>query len=257
MIRRILLCTPLLVLLLSACVTTSNSPFQSDKTSMKQAAQDNVALAIQYLKAGNRDAAMQKVQKAIDEDPDSANAYTAEALIYNANGDLPNAKTAYRTAMRKAPDDPEIQNDYAVFLCQHGDAKGSIEYFMKAATNPRYSTPDSAYSNAGLCAQRIPDPASADQYFRQALARNPTMLEPLAQLAVISFGQKNYLSARAFIERFDSLSPNSRPDVLMLGVSNERALGNQQGAADYARRLLNLYPTSVQAQQLQQGVPRG
>ena len=257
MIRRILLCTPLLGLLLSACVTTSNSPFQSDKTSIKQAAQDNVALAIQYLKAGNRDAAMQKVQKAIDQDPDNANAYTAEALIYNANGDLPNAKSAYRTAMRKAPDDPEIQNDYAVFLCQHGDAKGSIDYFMKAATNPRYSTPDGAYSNAGLCAQRIPDPAAADQYFRQALARNPSMLEPLAQLAAISYQQKNYLSARAFIERFDSLAPNSRPDVLLLGVNNEHALGNQQAATDYAKRLMKLYPTSVQAQQLQQGVPSG
>lgn len=256
MIRRILLCMPLLVLPLGACVTTSNSPFQNT-ASMKQAAQDNVALAIQYLKTGNRDAAMQKVQKAIDEDPDNANAYTAEALIYSANGDAANAKSAYRTAMHKAPDDPEIQNDYAVFLCQHGDAAGSIDYFMKAATNPRYSTPDAAYSNAGLCAQHIPDPKAADQYYRQALARNPNMLEPLAQLAAISYQQKNYLSARAFIERFNSLAPSSRPDVLLLGVDNERALGNPQGSADYAKRLLRLYPTSLQAQQLQQGVPRG
>lgn len=257
MIRRILPCTPLLGLLLSACVTTSNAPFQSDKTNIKQASQDNVALAIQYLKSGNRNAAMEKVQKAIDEDPDNANAYTAEALIYNANGDLTNAKSAYKTALRKSPDDPEIENDYAVFLCQHGDAKGSIDYFMKAATNPRYSTPDAAYANAGLCAQHIPDLNAADQYFRQALARNPNMLEPMAQLAAISYQQKNYLSARAFIERFDSLAANSRPDVLLLGVDNERALGNQQGATDYARRLMKLYPTSIQAQQLQQGVPRG
>jgi len=257
MIRRILPCMPILALLLSGCVTSSTSPFQSDKVSMKQAAQDNVALAIQYLREGNRDAAMQKVQKAIDEDPDNANAYTAEALIYNANGDLPNAKKAYLTAMRKSSDDPEVENDYAVFLCQHGDAKGSIDYFQKAADNPRYSTPDAAYANAGLCALHIPDPAAADEYFRKALARNPTMLEPLAQLAEISYTQKNYLSARAFIERFDSLAPNSRPDVLLLGVNNERALGNQQGAVDYAKRLLKLYPTSAQAQQLQQGVPRG
>jgi type IV pilus assembly protein PilF len=248
---------PLIALLLGGCVTSSTSPFQSDKTSIKQAAQDNVALAIQYLKSGNRNAAMQKVQKAIEQDPDNANAYTAEALIYGANGDTDNAKSAYHTAMRKAPDDPEIENDYAVFLCQNGDAKGSIDYFTKAAANPRYSTPDGAYSNAGMCALRIPDPAAADQYFRKALARNPTMLEPLAQLAEISYSQKNYLSTRAFIERFDSLAPNSRPDVLLLGVDNERALGNQQGAGDYAKRLLKLYPTSVQAQQLQQGVPRG
>jgi type IV pilus assembly protein PilF len=256
MIRRLL---PLLsaLTLLSACVTTTNSPFQSNNVSMKQAAQDNVALAIQYLKAGNRDAAMQKVQKAIDEDPDNANAYTAEALIYNADQDTSKAKSAYKTAMRKAPDDPGIQNDYAVFLCQHGSAKESIDYFIGAANNPKYSTPGAAYANAGLCAQRIPDTAAAETYFRKAIVVDSSMTEPLVQLAEINYARKNYLSARAFIERFDSLVPNSRPDVLLLGVNNERALGNQQGAADYAKQLLRLYPTSDQAQQLQGSAPHG
>jgi type IV pilus assembly protein PilF len=255
MIRRLLL-LPLMACLLSACVTSNSSPFQSDSASIKQAAQDNVALAIQYLKAGNRDAAMQKVQKAIEQDPDSAKAYTAEALIYNADQEPDKAKAAYRTAMRKAPDDPEIENDYAVFLCQHGSAKESIDYFLGAANNPHYSTPGGAYTNAGLCALQIPDAAGAEQYFRKALAMNQNMAEPMAQLAQINYARKNYLSARAFIERFDSLVPNSRPDVLLLGVNNERALGNQQGATDYAKRLMQLYPTSAQAAQLQ-GAPHG
>ena len=258
MIRRLrlILCLSAAALL-GACVTSSNSPFQSDKVSMKQAAQDNVALGIQYMKAGNRNAAMEKVQKAISEDPDSANAYTAEALIYNADGEPDKARDAYKTAMRKAPDDPEIKNNYAIFLCQHGQAKESIDYFITAANNPRYSTPDGAYANAGLCATLIPDLALAEQYFRKALVMNPNMPEPLFQLAEISYNQKKYLSARAFIQRFNSLVPASRPDVLLLGVNNERALGNQQGAADYAKQLLKLYPTSQQAQQLNQTVPHG
>jgi type IV pilus assembly protein PilF len=258
MIRRLQLIVCLsTAALLSACVTSSNSPFQSDKVSMKQAAQDNVALGIQYLKAGNRNAAMEKVQKAISEDPDSANAYTAEALIYNAEGDIDKARDAYKTAMRKAPDDPDIKNNYAGFLCQHGKPKESIDYFITAANNPRYTTPDQAFLNAGLCATLIPDPVLAEQYFRRSLAMNPNMPEALFQLAQISYDQKKYLSARAFIERYDALVPTSRPDVLLLGVNNERILGNQQGAADYAKRLLKLYPTSPQAQQLNQAVPHG
>jgi type IV pilus assembly protein PilF len=257
MIRRLLLLLPV-VAMLSACVTNSNTPFQGDKVSMKQAAQDNVALAIQYLKSGNRDAAMQKVQKAIDEDPDNANAYTAEALIYGASQENDKAKSAYKTAMRKAPDDPEIQNDYAVFLCQHGNTKESIGYFLGAANNPHYSTPGDALTNAGLCALKIPDPAAAEQYFRKALQVNPNLLEPMAQLAEINYARKNYLAARAFIERFDYLAPGSRPDVLLLGVNNERALGDQQRATDYAKQLMHLYPTSDQAAQLQQGgTPHG
>ena len=254
-LRLPLLC---LSLLLTACVTTNQKPeFAGDKVSMTRASDDNVALAMQYLKMGNRNAAMEKVQKAITENPDNANAYTAEALIYSADGEADKAKDAYKTAMHKAPGDPEILNNYATFLCQHGKPKDAIDFFIQAANDPHYSTPDGAYANAGLCAMLIPDPALAEQYFRKALTLNPRLPEPMAQLAQMAYSQKKYLTARAFIERYDELVPKSRPDVLLLGVNNERALGNQQGAADYAKQLLRFYPASQQAQELDQVVPRG
>jgi type IV pilus assembly protein PilF len=254
MIRHLL--TVPMLLLLTACVSSSSStPFPSDKASMKQAAQDNINLGIAYLKQGNRDAAMQKIQKAISQDPDNANAYAAEALIYNADDEPDKAKDAYKIALRKAPDDPEIENNYAVFLCQRGKPKDAIEYFMKAAANPHYSTPDGAYLNAGLCAMRIPDNVQAEQYFRKSLAMNQNLTEPMFQLAQMAYDQKKYLTARAFIERFNAVQPNSRPDVLLLGVNNERALGNRQAATDYAKQLFRLYPTSEQAQQLDQQAP--
>ncbi|HEY3645837.1 MAG TPA: type IV pilus biogenesis/stability protein PilW [Gammaproteobacteria bacterium] len=253
-LRALILCC---LLPLSACVTNSDPEFSGGKVDPRQASQANVNLAIEYLKHGDRNTAMQKVQKAIDLDSDNANAYVAEALIYNADGEADKANAAYKLAMRKSPDDPEIQNNYAVFLCQRGQAKESLDYFNKAANNPRYSTPDSAYTNAGLCALHMPDPVLAEQYFRKALQLNPNLPEPMAQLALMAYGQKKYLTARAFIERFDELMPKSRPDVLLLGVNNERALGNQQGAADYAKQLLRYYPASEQAQQLDQTVPHG
>ncbi|HSN16974.1 MAG TPA: type IV pilus biogenesis/stability protein PilW [Gammaproteobacteria bacterium] len=253
-LRLVLLC---LLLPLTACVSSQSTPeFPGDKYSLSRASDDNVALAMQYLKMGNRNAAMEKVQKAIDQNPDNANAYTAEALIYSADGDAGKAKDAYKKAMRKAPDDPEVLNDYAAFLCQNGNPKEALDYFMQAANNPRYSTPDAAYTNAGLCAELVPDAAQAEQYFRKALMLNPNLPEPMAQLAQIAYSQKKYLTARAFIERFGELVPTSRPDVLLLGINNERALGNQQGAADYAKQLLKNFPASQQAQQLDQ-VPRG
>ena len=257
MIRVLRLASLCLCLFLAACVTSQTPEFPGDKVSMKRASDDNVALAMQYLQIGNRNAAMEKVQKAIDQNPDNANAYTAEALIYTSDGEPDKARDAYKTAMHKAPDDPEIKNDYATFLCQHGKPKDAIDYFGQAANDPRYSTPDRAYSNAGLCALLIPDATLAEQYFRKALTLNPNLPEPMAQLAQIAYNQKKYLTARAFIERFGELVPNSRPDVLLLGVNNERALGNQQGAADYAKQLLKFYPASQQAQQLDQTVPRG
>ena len=249
--------TLFLCALASGCVSTPSSQFASDKVSMKQASQENVTLGIKYLQAGNRDVAMQKIQKAIQQDPDNGAAYMGEALIYSATGDAPRAEDAYHKALSKSPDDPEIQNNYAVFLCQHGKAAESEKYFLAAAVNPLYTTPDVAYTNAGVCAGMVPDLASAEKYFRRALQINPNFPEPLYQLAQLGYQLKNYLQARAFIERFNSVTPQQRPEALLLGVQIERALGNQQGATDYAKQLVKLFPASPQAQQLTQGSANG
>lgn len=247
-------CLALIVaMLLVGCVSTSTNQFPADQASIKQASQDNVALGIKYLQQGKRDVAMQKMQKAIELDPDNGDAYMGEALAYSATGDPDRADDAYRTALRKAPDDPEIENNYAVFLCEHGKPADSTKYFMEAAANPKYSTPDAAYANAGVCAELVPDPVSAEKYFRRAVDINPNFPEALFQLAQLSYTQKKFLQARAFIERFNTVTPNQRPEALFLAMNIERALGNQQGATDYAKQLVTQFPTSPQAQQLKGG----
>ncbi len=236
--------------ILAGCVTTSTSP--GEKVSLKQASQYNVALGVAYLRQGNRDLAMHKLQSAIQQDPDNADAYSALGLLYDSIGDIDRADEAYRKALNKAPQDPQIQNNYAVFLCQHGKPEKSEKYFLQAAKNPLYPTPEAAYTNDGVCANRIPDPAAAEQYFRRALDINPNFPEALYQMARLSYGRRHYLEARAFIERFNSVSPQSRAAILLLGVRTEQALGNTRGAAEYAKKLLKLYPTSREAQQLDQ-----
>lgn len=234
----------------AACVSTSSSP--GDKVSMQQASQYNVELGVAYMQQGRRDLAMQKLQLALKQNPDNASAYMSLGLLYNAMGDLPRADANFQTALRKGPDDPQIENNYAVFLCQRGKPKQSEKYFLEAAQNPLYPTPEAAYTNAGVCANKIPDPVVAAQYFQKALNVNPNFPEALYQMARLSYEQKNYLGARAFIERFSSASPQPRPEVLLLGVRTERALGNNQDAANYAKQLVKLFPNSPEAQQLTQ-----
>jgi len=243
--------------LVAGCASNPAPQFAGDKVSLKQASEDNVSLGIKYLQAGKRDVAMQKIQKAIQQDPDNADAYMGQALIYGAMGDADRADDAYHTAMRKAPDDPGIQNNYAVFLCQHNKAAESEKYFLKAADNPTYSTPDAAYTNAGLCAAMVPDPASAEKFFRKAIDINPSFPEPLYQMASLSYKQKKYLQGRAFMERFNIVTPQPRADALLLAVEIERALGNQSGAAEIAKQLVKQFPASPEAQQLKGGAHGG
>lgn len=240
----------LVAVLLAGCVSSSNFP--GDKVSLQQASQYNVELGVAYLQQGRRDLAMQKLQLALQQNPDNANAYMAIGLLYNNTGDAQRADENFRIALRKDPNNPQIQNNYAVFLCQHGQPKQSERYFIEAAQNPLYPTPEAAYTNAGVCANKIPDPTAAVQYFRKALDINPNFLEALYQMARLSYEHKQYLDARAFIERFTSASPQPRPEVLLLGVRTERALGNNQAAAIYAKQLLKQFPNSPEAQQLTQ-----
>jgi len=244
--------------MLGGCETTSTTPqFQNDKVSMKEASDDNVKMAYVYLNQGDRSAAMQKVQKAIQLDSDNPDAYTAEGAIYDAIGDLDQAGDAYRKALRKAPDDPGVENNYAVFLCKHGNAKESETYFVKAAMNPLYPTPEQAYTNAGVCATQIPDVGLAEQYFRKALEVNPASQQSLFELAQISYNQRKYLQARAFLERYDAAGLPPRPEVLYLGMLTEQAMHDNQGATDYAKKLVKMFPTSPQAQQLTEAQGHG
>lgn len=235
---------------LAACVSTSNVP--GDKVSLQQASQYNVELGVAYMQQGRRDLAMQKLQLALKQDPGNASAYMSLGLLYNTMGDVKRADDNYRTALRKKPDDPQIENNYAVFLCQRGKPQKSEKYFLEAANNPLYPTPEAAYTNAGVCANKIPDATAAAKYFHLALNVNPNFPEALYQMARLSYQQKNYSGARSLIERFSSASPQPRPGVLLLGVRTERALGNSQSAANYAKKLIKLFPNSPQAQQLTQ-----
>ncbi|MGA9853224.1 MAG: type IV pilus biogenesis/stability protein PilW [Gammaproteobacteria bacterium] len=245
-----LLAAVITALMLAGCVSTSTAP--GDKVSLKQASQYNVELGVAYMQQGRRDLAMQKLQLALQQDSGNASAYSALGLLYNSTGDTQRADDNYRKALRKAPDDPQIQNNYAVFLCQQGKPAEADKYFIEAAQNPLYPTPEAAYTNAGVCANKIPDEAAAAQYFRRALDINPVFAEALYQMARLSYQQKQYLEARAFIERFDSASPQPRPEVLLLGVRTEQALGNSQGAANYAKKLRILFPNSPETLQLDQ-----
>lgn len=256
MIRRLSPLALLAVILVAGCVTNSTPQFAGEQVSMQRASQANVALGIKYMQAGDRDTAMQMIQKAIEQDPDNADAYAAEALLYSTTGDPERAEDAYQKALHKGPGDPEIENNYAVFLCQRGKPKDAVQYFLKSAANPRYATPDAAYSNAGVCALRIPDEKDAEQYFRKSLQVNPSFPDALYQMAELTYKQQKYLEARAFIERYNQVA-QPRPEVLLLGVRTERALGDQQGAADYAKQLLKLFPTSPEVQQLTQAGPHG
>lgn len=226
----------LLCLGLAACV---NQAVRSGDT--KQAAQANTELGIEYMRQGDYQRALAKLRKALDQDSRNAQAHGAIALLYQQLQEYGEAEVHFKRALALAKGDPNLHNNYAVFLCSRGRHQEALGNFLKVAKNPQYPQPETAYTNAGVCALRMPDVSQAETYFREALRRNPQYAEALAQMASLHYGKGDYLRTRAFLQRYEGVAPES-PQMLLLALRTERQLGNAEAAAQYEQRLRTRYP---------------
>ncbi|MCC6302337.1 MAG: type IV pilus biogenesis/stability protein PilW [Gammaproteobacteria bacterium] len=238
----------LLVLLVAAGCSSGPRKFESRHDSP---ADINAKLGLSYMQQGDYDVALEKLKKALEQDPDSvtANHYIAE--LYRLLGNHELAEQHYKKALRLDANNPAVQNNFGVFLCDRKRYDEAEKHFMLAARIPSYRRPDEAYENAGLCALRIPDATRAEKYFRQALDINPLLPNALYQMALLNFNAGQHLSARAFLQRYAAFAAPT-PQTLWLAVRVERALDNGELADQYALELRTKFPQSQEAAELRQ-----
>jgi type IV pilus assembly protein PilF len=235
-----------LALLLSACGTTSHS---THAVNQRDAAAYNTQLGLDYMNQGDLARAKDKLDRAVKENPDSPDVHSARGQLFERMGDVKQADEELRTALRIAPNDPRMQNNYAVYLCQNGRTDEGVKRFMTAAHNPLYNTPEAAYTNAGVClrAAKRDDEARAD--FVRALQQKPNFDEAAFQLANLQFQHGELPAARAGIDNFID-AYQATPDLLLLGVQVARAQGDRLAAVKYARRLQMDFPGTDQTRAL-------
>jgi type IV pilus assembly protein PilF len=239
---------------LAGCVAAKpNEPTKAaNKTSsqdLDQAAIYNTQLAVDALRKNNLQEAKDKITRALAQDSRNAEVQAAAGLIYERLGDDRVADTHFARALSLAPQNPSIQNNYAVYLCRKGNPERGQKMFLEAAANPLYRTPEAAYVNAGTCARGAGNSEQAELHFRKALSLNPRNAEALIQLADLELEAGNLLPARAFLERYLALTP-ATAQSLWLGVRLERAMGNPQAATTYSDRLKSQFPTAIETKQL-------
>jgi type IV pilus assembly protein PilF len=161
---------PISFLWLAACGATPTSPTGDAQHNL---AEIQARLASAYLQENRYALALDKAEQAIAADPQYAPAYATLALIRIALGQDELAGQAYQKALRYAPQDPELQNAYGVYLCRRQEYAAAEAAFLQAAQDPLYVTPAMAYTNAGICASRAGAREQALQYLQQALQRDP------------------------------------------------------------------------------------
>lgn len=214
-----------------------------------RASEINLELGIQHFSKGNLSEAKDRIDRAVQQNPRNAKAQAAAGLLYDRLGEPKKADSHFSRAVSLDSKDPDIANNYAVFLCKRGEFAKGEKVALQAANNPLYKTPEIAFVNAGSCARSGGNMARAEENYRKAIAVRPRFASALYELTEIKLAQKDYMSARGFYQRFMEQTRTSAA-TLWSCVRIERGLNNTTVADNCAQRLRNEYPATPETRAL-------
>jgi type IV pilus assembly protein PilF len=238
-----------LAALAAGCVSSGGAADVKESTRAETAAAYNLQLGAAYLQQGQLALAREKLDRAVKQNPRDPKVHNARALLAEKLNDLDDADRHYRTAVRLAADDPDISNNYAVFLCRTGRVDEGVKRFVAVAKNPLYRSPEGAYTNAGVCLREAKRFDEASEYFARALAVRPNHAEAAYQLADLDMQRGMLLEARNGIDRYlAAFRPTA--DLLLLAVKIAREQKDAGAEERFARRLRVEFPDSDQMRQL-------
>ncbi len=250
---------PVFVLLAAALLTACTvQPVREVRSDAQKAAALNAELGVRYMMQGNNELALQKLQDALKYDHRSLDAHHYIAELYRRLDENEKAERHYREAIKLVPRDESassLHNNYGVFLCGIRRYDEAEKQFLTVLNNPVYPARAEVYENLGLCYSEQPNLEKSDLYFRQALNLEPRRPKSLMGLAQVSLERSEYVSARAFLQRYLQVAPHS-PASLWLGIRTERVLGDKNAEASYGLLLIRRFPESREARHYQDSLSR-
>jgi len=232
------------VLLVQACASSGG------RRDDAAAAVANLNLGAEYLRQGRHDVAIDRLQRALEQDPRNADVHSTLAVAYDTQGYTDLAEEHYRRATQLAPQNPSAANSYGVFLCRHSRWNEAQPYFRRAADTVSYSA-EVALTNAGICALEANAPQEAEALLREALQRNPQYAGALSGMIDVSLRNQDFLRARGFMQRYVAIQePNA--SLLLTCYRIETALNDRVAADRCASQLRERFPNSSEERSLRE-----
>jgi len=232
----------LLMGLLQACVAVNPGQTQDEKASAV-----NVQLGIGYLQQNKLELASQKLTKALRQDPDSASAHNAFAILQERLKQLDLAEYHYEKATKLDRSDAQAANNYGTFLCKNGRERESEKYFLQALDNPLYSTPEYAYTNAAVCLLKVDEVNSARGYLSKALSEKSDFAPALLTMGGLLVDEMDYEGAKVYLDRYHLVAtPGARS--LWLSIQAAQKIDANSDVSELVQRLQTDFPTSREYQ---------
>ncbi len=162
-----------------------------------------------YFQQNKLEIALDEFNQAIVIAPNYALAYNGLGLVQSALGQDVEAEANFKKSIELQPNSSESHNNYGSFLCTRKRYDESITHFLAAVKNPLYATPNLAYANAGICADRKGDTKSAETYLNKALQLEPLTHSAAYQLADIQFKRGDVKTAKMTLQNALVASPSA------------------------------------------------
>ncbi|AOT10152.1 type IV pilus biogenesis/stability protein PilW [Pseudoalteromonas luteoviolacea] len=245
------ICGVVVLASLSGCVTetryaNNNKPVVQKKTNNKDAAKTRIALALQYLNAGNNTQAKYNLDRALNLAPKLPESHYALAYYFEQVGENEKAQNAYVSALKYGPNDPNTRNNYGAFLCRIGDYDAATEQFFKAIDIPSYLRVAESYENLALCALRQDNFDLALEYLKRALDHNSQRQSVLILMASVFYAKSELHRAEDVLKVYANKGFVSARGMLLEHLLSAR-MGRLQYAQELETLLLQTYPSSVEA----------
>jgi len=250
-----------LILLCSCKTTTTVDGVQVDKDAAlpgasegdaKKRAAVRLQLAATYYQSGQLQIAIDTARRAIELDPNSAQAHGLLGLMLMDAGQVVQADASFQRALALDRNNPDLNNNYGWFLCQTGHERESISYFDRALSVRLYESPARALQNAGICLLRMHDDAGAEKYLLRALSADATSPVAKFQLAQMYLHQHRFERCDFY---FDLLIRSTEPnaEMLWLGARIAHAKKDEGTERRYAEQLQLRFPDSPQTNSMHRG----
>ena len=253
--HRAMVCS-LLMLLVSACVTTKGRVF-TNEASPDDALATRVQLARSYIGEQNWADAKRNLKLAAEIDPDAPEVHEVFALVYQSTGEYELAEKSFKSAIAGKKDFSRARNNYAAFLYQQQRFQEAKDQLELVVMDPLYESRSRAYLNLGLCRLRLEDNEGARDAFVRVLKMERTNTTAMLELAYIEYQAENWSTAQRYYDAYRGVARRQSARALLLGVRLSDKLNNADARASYALALRNLYPNSAEFQAYERALQSG
>jgi type IV pilus assembly protein PilF len=237
----------LALIVLGGCISTTTGGFSEDASPQK-ALDTRVALARDYIGAGNWVSAKRNLELAMQIDDNNAEVYEAFALVYQSTGEYELAEKNFKKSIRLDKKCSRCRNNYAAFLYSQERYQEAEKQLDDVIQDPLYPGRPNAFVNLGLCRIQLFNIQGAEEAFVRALAMDRTNRVALLEVGQIRFDAGDYPTANKYYGSYRSVVSQQSARGLLLGIRLAQVDGDRDSEASYVLSLSSRFPNSIEYQ---------